>query len=145
MAADDGRRDERRDVRRNASGDEGVEILADRRPGDGVLEVALAPEALRAEPLVQRGLDVLAEDLQGHALADVALRAAVLDERRPRVAEHIDEAGGDREASRVDLARRPLAHLTDCDDPGGRDRDVALPRCATPTVIQRAATNDDLR
>ena len=44
----------------------------------------------------------LAEDLGGDALADVALRAAVRDQRLRRPRQHVDEAGGDGEAGGVD-------------------------------------------
>ena len=58
--------------------------------------------------LVQRPIgSALAQDLQGDPLADVALGAAVLDERLDRPTEHVDKAGGHGQSRGVDLAPAP--------------------------------------
>ena len=76
---------------------------AERRPRDVEPEVPLHRPAAELHGLAPRAVGLaLPEDLGRHALSDVALRAGVGQQvvRRPR--EHVDEAGGDGEAGRVD-------------------------------------------
>ena len=75
----------------------------------------------------------------------VALRAAVLDQRRLGVAEHVDEAGRDGEPGRVDLLASALgAEIADRRDAIVEDRDVAdLPRRAG-AVVDRAVADHDV-
>ena len=94
--------DEAGDVGADAACDEPVEVLAERRPVDVVLDVALlllAPLSSWRRSGAHR--PALAEDLQRDALADVALRPAVRDQRVGRPGQHVDEAGSDGHPFRV--------------------------------------------
>src|SRR6185436_16001182 len=95
--------DEGGDIRRDPALDESVEVLAERRPRDVELDVALALGLVDSHLLGDRSHRALAEHFEGDALPDVALRAAVSDERRLRVAQHVDEARSDGEVRRIDI------------------------------------------
>ena len=80
-----------------------------------------------------------------HPLADVAQRAAVLDQRLVGPAQHVDEAGGDRHAGGVDLGRAALAgQIADLHDAVAVDGDVGLVRLDAGAVVDGAAANDDV-
>ena len=84
----------------------------------------------------------LAHHLQRHALANVALGPRVDDEGLGRPAEHVDEAGRDRQAVRVDLLRGAAgAARSHVDDLVALDRDVADHRVAAASVVNRAAAD----
>ena len=69
------------------------EILGQRGPGDVVLDVALLLDHPPLHRVVERPhRAALAEDLRGHALPDLALRAAVDEQRLGRPRQHVDEA-----------------------------------------------------
>jgi hypothetical protein len=88
------RADERSDVRRNAPPHEVIEIFPERRPLDVVANVRLAVDQLLLHRTVQRPHRVaFAHHLEGYALPDIALRAAVVDQRLIRPGQHVDEAG----------------------------------------------------
>src|SRR5207249_4513285 len=137
--------DLRRQPRAARDLDDLVDCLGQRRPGDVVLDVALLLGLLATHGLVHRTeRPSLAEDLAGHALADVALRAAVGDERRRRPAQHVDEARRDREPSCVDLATSARADLSDLRDAVAIDRDVAREGRTAGAVVDRATADDDV-
>ena len=111
------------DVRRDVLGDapllEVREVLGERRPGHLVLEVGLLGLEELPELVVQRPhREALAEDLRRHALAQLALRAPVDDQRVGRPGEHVDEAGRDgqcpsrpRSAGGLAFERSPTAAI----------------------------------
>ncbi len=85
----------------------------------------------------------LAEDLERDALADVALRASVHEQRLGRPREHVDEAGRHRQVRRVDRhagARRSQA--SDARDPVAFDSDVDDAAGIARTVVHRAVPDD---
>ena len=103
MDAYRGRTDERCDVWRDAASDQVVEILAERGPLDRIADVALLLERVGLHRRVQRPhRPAFAENLEGHALAQVAHAAAVGDQRFGCPAQHIDEARCDGLAPGVD-------------------------------------------
>jgi Cys-tRNA(Pro) deacylase len=77
-------------------------------------------------------------------LSDVALAAAVLDQRLVRPAEDVDEAGSDREPSRVDLLGGSI-RPSDGQNAITDDGDVGLPRCTAFAVVDRSSADDELR
>ena len=87
----------------------------------------------------------LADHLERDALADVALGAAVVDERLVGPAQHVDEAGRDGQARGVDLRGAAAgAHVADRRDAVAVDRDVADDRRRAGAVVDRAAADDDV-
>src|SRR5690606_7498787 len=93
VLADRGRANEGRNVDRDALVLEELEILAERGPFNVVTDVALAFLHDLLERVVPRSPGfTLAEDLERHALPNIALRPAVLDQRADGPAEHVDES-----------------------------------------------------
>ena len=86
------------------------QILTQRRPGDGELDIVLPR---RAEPFhfgIERPHRIaFAHDFQRHALADIALRAAVDQQAFGRPAQHVDEARRNRLALHI-THRRALGY-----------------------------------
>ena len=86
-----------------------------------------------------------AQHLERDALADVALAAAVVDQRLVGPTEHVDEAGSDGQARRVDLqGATGRAHVADRRDSVVVNRKVADDRRGTSAVVDRTAANDDV-
>ena len=86
-----------------------------------------------------------AHHFERNALADVALRAAVLDERRVGPGHHVDEARSDGEAGYVVLERSfGIADVAQCDDRVAVDRDVARVRRLAAAVVDRPAAKNDI-
>ena len=139
------RADERRDVGRDAARHQVIEIAAERVPDDVELDVALALHLVFLHLLGERPHRALAEHFERHALPQRPLRAAVFDERRLGVAEHVDEAGRDGEPGRVDLLASALgAEITGGRDAIVEDGEVAhLPRGAG-AVVDRAVPDHDV-
>ncbi len=133
---------ERGHVRRHAALLQVLEVLAERRPGDVVADVVLALDHLLLHRLVERPhRPALAEDLQRHALEQVAHAAAVLDQAGGGPAQHVDEARRHRQAAGVDVdagaCRRQIADL---DDAVTRERQIGnRGRTAEPVVDGAAA------
>jgi hypothetical protein len=91
-----GSADVRRDVRRDAVLLQELEVLAQRRPGDVVLDVGLAFLRELLHLVVPRPERVaFAEHFERDALPQIALRLAVDDQRLDGPAQHVDEAGRD--------------------------------------------------
>ncbi len=82
-------------------------------------------------------------DLQGDALADVALRPPILDEGLVRPAQHVHEARRHGQAGDVQLARpgRPV-EVADGGDPVPRHGDVGDEGLAAAAVVDGAAAED---
>ena len=147
MDADGRGADERRDVAGHAPSGEAREPLAEGRPVDDVTEVGLPLHDVAAHLLrVRTRGPALAEDLEGHALSDVALRAAVLHERGERPREHVDEAGRDGELAAVELEHAALPQpRRDGRDAVAGDGDVADERLAATAVDDETAAEHDVR
>src|SRR5205085_12696314 len=138
--ADRRRADERGDVRRDAALFEVAEILRERRPGDVVLEVALVGEHALFHPGAERphGL-AFAEDLGRHALPQLALRAAIHDQRLRGPRQHVDEAWGDREIGGINHRRRRGGfQVAYGDDAVAQYADVGAARRPAGAVVDRA-------
>ena len=74
------------------------------------------------------------------ALPDLALRAAVHDQRLGRPRQHVDEAGRDGEAGRIDDRRRGGAcEVADGGDAIAADADVGAAPGRAGAVVDRAA------
>ena len=140
------RTDERGDVHRHALLLEQRQVLAERRPFDRVLDVALLGEQLLLHRRRERAHgEALAHDLQRHALAQLALSAAVDEQRLGRPRQHVDEAGRHGLARRVDLAPRAARRLrTHVGDAVTLDRDLARVARAAGSVVDRAATDQEI-
>ena len=82
VLADRRRADERGDVARNAARFEVTQIFRQRVPFDLVFDVALLAQHVLAHAIVHRAHRfAFAHDLSCHALANLALRAAILNQR----------------------------------------------------------------
>ncbi len=137
------RADERCDVGRDPARGEPVEVAAEGRPPDLVLDVLLPVARALVHVVAERPHRALAEHLERDALAQLALRAAVLDQRLLRVRQHVDEAGRDREPGRIDLALAVrVAEVAHGRDPVAVDRDVPDPRRRPGAVDEQAVADD---
>ena len=104
----------------------------------GEVAVEIRPVRRRRRGLARRHRSRLADHFRRDALANLALAVAVRDERHVGVAVHVDEAGRDGAALRIDRLRRRALHLADRGDLAVDDRDRSLARRAAGAV-------DDLR
>ena len=144
--ADSRRADERCDVGGDAALRDVVQVFVERRPGDVELDVPL----LLAVQSLHLGIErahrlALAEDLERHPLLDVAERAAVLDQRFVRPAQHVDEARRDGEATRIDLGLAlRIGERTNRRNAVAEDRDVSYARGGSAAVVDVAAPDDDV-
>ncbi len=138
--------DKRRDVLRHAAPLQLLEVLAQGRPGDGVLEIALRPDAPLLHLFSEGPHRVsLAHDLRRHALPDLSLRASVREERLGGPRQHVDEAGGDGQAARVDRrARAGAREVADGGDPIAADPDVRTPSRSAGAVVHRTVAQDQV-
>ena len=118
----------------------------ERRPRDVVAQVALLLRQRAAScSCVERAhRRAFAEDLGRHALADVALRAAVDEQRLGGPGQHVDEAGRDGQAASRRPRSRPRAprEVADRGDAVAADADVGPTRRAARAVVDGAAADD---
>src|SRR5437867_2023123 len=140
------RADEGRDVAGHAALNQIIEILAERRPVDLVFDIGLAFDHLLLHRLVERPHGfAFTHDFERHALANVALRTAILNERFGRPTQHVDEARRDGEAFGVNFGfaagTRQLAYGRDA---VAIDRDVADRRRVPAAVVDRAIPDNYL-
>ena len=118
--------DEGRDVRCDAAPLEPVQVLPERRPVDGVANVRLplGCEALHFRG--QRPHRVFAQHFERHALAQIAERTPVGEQRLLRVRQHVDEARRHRLAVRIDpFTRRSARVRSDVRQPVACDGHIA--------------------
>jgi hypothetical protein len=103
--------DEGRDVDGRLCGLQPIEVVAEAAPVQGHAGVEVADQVARiGAGRHRRGAEAaLADDLGGHALADLAVGAAIDEQREVAVGVDVDEAGRDGVAARVDHARRGRA------------------------------------
>ena len=141
-----GRANEGRDVKRNASAHERIEILAERGPVDLVLDVALVLEDVCLHRVVERAAGLtLAHDLERDPLLEVAHAAAVSDQRRVGPRQHVDETRRDGLAARVDLGRRPGAgEVTDRGDTIATNANIRSPTRRAGAIEERAVADDEV-
>ncbi len=111
-----------------------------------VFDVALLALHSLFHPIIQRThRPAFAHDLGRNALANFALRTAILDQRFGRPREHVDEAGRDGQALRVDHGRRlvrrksPQPH-----DPIAAKGNVGNARLFARAVVNGPAFDDDV-
>ena len=138
--------DERGDVWRNAAALQRLQVTTERGPVDVVGVVALLLAHLVLHRLVERPARfTLAEDLQGHALLDVAHPPSVDDQRLGGPGQHVYEAGSDGLAGGIDLrGRARRGEIAERHDPVGADADVG-PSPRTPTaVVDHAVPDQDV-
>ncbi len=115
-----------------------LQVFAQRGPGNVEADVALVFQHLGLHGVVQRAHGTaFAHHLEGHALADVALRPAVLDQRLGGPAQHVDEAGRDGQAPGVDGLSGAAVQIADCDDAVAPDRHVGPEGRAAVAVVNR--------
>ena len=116
------RADERRDVLRDPSFLKVVEKFGQRSPLDCILRIALRFAETPFHLIVERPHRELAEYLCSNALLYLAQRAAVHNQRRLRVGEHVDEARRDGHASGINNRRSGSpAQVANCGDAIGLD------------------------
>ena len=138
--------DERGDVAGDAPPDKVLQVFVERGPLDVILDVALLLLQLTFHGLGERPHGrAFAHDLERHALPDVALRTAILDERAVGPAQHVDETGGDRHPPRLQLRPAPrIGQRADGSNALPGDGEVAPKGRPAATVVDRAVPNDDV-
>ncbi|ABA49412.1 hypothetical protein BURPS1710b_0836 [Burkholderia pseudomallei 1710b] len=146
VAAQRGVADERRDVDGRLRRAERVDIGGERRIAKRraraeqvhrIGRIALERDGRRADPAV-------ADDHRRHALRDLRQHLRRVDHVRVVVRVHVDEAGRERAAVRLDhLLRKPVRQIADRDDAVAAYRDVALDARRARAVVQLRA--DDQR
>jgi hypothetical protein len=145
MHPDRGRADEAGDVGRHALLLHELEIFAEAGPLDRIFDVALPCGLERFHRRVPRAHGLaFAHHLQRNALPNIALPAAVGDQRLVGPAQHVDEPGSDRQPSRVNhlLGRKRAA--PDADNPVALDRNIADVWRLAATVIDCPAAQQDV-
>ena len=141
------RTDERRHVARHATFFQILQILRERIPFDVVFDVGLLTKHMFAYPIVEwPHRFAFAHNLSRHALPDLTLRSAVLNQRGDGPGKHIDKPGRHGESLRVNnrfcLCR---FEITDSHDPIAANCDIGLFRLGTGAVVNRAVFNDNVK
>ena len=138
--------DKGRDIAGDAALDEVVQVFGQRGPLDGILDVALLLAHLPLHRVGERPHGrAFAQDFERHALADVALRAAILEEGAVGPTQHVDEPRGDRETPGVQL--RPAARapqLADGRDGLPVDGEVAGHRRPAAAIVDHAVADEEV-
>src|SRR5882724_1662110 len=136
------RADERRDVLRDAVLLEISQSLGESRPRNFESEVALASGAVPLHLVAERAHRSLAEDLGGHTLAKLALRAPVRDQGTLGVREHVDEARSYSQPGRIDDRRSSNGfEIADRSNSVAFDSDVSTLRGAACSVVDGSTTD----
>ena len=121
---------------------EELQILAQCRPGDVVLDVPLPSQGFGSHRFIQRShRPTFAHHLQRDALPDVTLGMTVFNERFGRPAKHVDEARRDREPGSVYCAVRDTEVGTNGNDSVTSYGNVRDKRVATMTVVDLTIGN----
>ena len=134
------------DVDGDALAFECVEVAAQRRPG--ARRTAALDRLRRPLSLGRAGRGILAQDLGRHSLADLALGAAVFEQRHVGMRMHVDEPGGDDQAACVDdrlAGASGRLDRTNGGDPVAADRHVAQKPGIAGPVDDLAAADQDSR
>ncbi len=123
-----------------------LEVFTERRPLDGIADVALPLECPAFHIQVHRAHGrSFAHDFQRDALHDVAHRAAVLDQGFVCPRQHVDEAGRDSHAAGIDIdGAGKIGEVADSLDAITGDGNVCNQRIVTGPVIHRATPDDDV-
>jgi len=139
-------RREGQDVDRRTHGGKAFEIAGHAAGRQPVLRGRPVDRERRQRRVRDRraAMTAIADDLQRDALVDRTRRARIHDQRVVGMAVHIDEAGRDHEALRVD-ARRACRNLwrPDGGDPVAIDQDVDRGWRTTRAVMDLAAGDQD--
>ncbi len=134
--------DERGHIGRDAAGLELFQVLAERGPVDVVADIRLRAQGILLHGIVERAHGHLAHDLQRHALAQVAQRSAIGQERFLRMRQHVDETGGHGLARGIDLGLALARRMwSDEHDAIALDGHIAPVRLGARAVVDRAATD----
>ena len=130
---------------------EPVEVLADGPPAPVEAGRVVVPAGeLPAELLEHLVRDrcvaepVLADHVERHALQHLRLVRRVHEQLEVGVRVHVDEAGADEEAARVDHALGGVVDATDLGDPAARDADVGAVPGIAGAVDHTAASDQDV-
>ena len=138
--------DKGRDIAGHASLNEVVQIFAQRGPLDAILDVSLLLAHLPLHCVIERPHGrAFPQNLERHALADVALRAAIFDEGPVGPTQHVDESRCHCETPGVKL--RPAARapqLADGRDGLPVDGNVAGHRRPAAAVVNRAVADEEV-
>ena len=122
-----------------------LQVLAKRRPRHVIPDVALPTHGVSLHRLAERPhAPAFAHDLECHALPYVALRAAILNQRYRRPAQHVDEARGDDQPRGIDRLFRRAEIAPDGDDTVTANRDVSGNRRAATTVDNLATRDEEI-
>ena len=123
-----------------------IEVLAQRRPFDRVFDIGLALDHLLLHRAIERPHGfAFAHDFERDALANIALRLAILEECFSRPTEQVDESRRDREPFGVDFhfATR-VGQLANRRDAVTIDRDVPDEWRVPAAVVNHAVPKDDI-
>ncbi len=86
----------------------------------------------------------VADDVARHALQHLERHLRLEQHRVVVVGVHVDEAGGDGQAGRVDLLRARRGNLADGDDPIPAHADVGASAGRAGAVVHRPAADDEV-
>ncbi len=137
--------DERRNVGRNTARLEKIEIAAKRIPGNVERDVALPLHLLALHLVGDRPHRALTEHFERHALPDGALRVPVGNQRGLGVAQHVDEAGSNRQTGRVHFFASALApEIANGRDAIALNRHIGGPAVGAGAVVDGAVPDHDV-
>ena len=140
------RTNERCHVGRDATSFEILKVFRQRRPLDVVADISLQFGHLRFHGVVERAHGfAFAHDLERHALANIALRATVLDQRFVGPGHHVHKAGRHGESLNIDFNDRGgIPNVAKRNYLVAINGDVADKRFSTTAVVNIAATQDEV-
>jgi len=121
------------------------EIVTERRPVDGIFQVALLGQGVSLHGGGQRSHGILSHDLESDALHEIAERTRVDQQALLGMRQHIDEPGRHRLARRVDLILAVSKNVAA--DPRNAitlDRNVGNELMAAGTVVNGAAADHEI-
>ena len=146
VLANRGRADERSHVAGNAARFEITQIFRQRVPFDVVVDVFLLPQHELAHTVVHRSHRfAFAHDLGRDALANLALRTPVLNQRLVRPRKHVDEPRRDREPVGLNnYFRLGRFEIAQADDAIATQRKIDMSWLAAGAVVNSAAFDDDV-
>ena len=146
VSANGRRAEKRRGIAGNPAFLQVLQIFCKRVPFDLVFDVGLVLQHVLAESIVYWAHRfAFAHDFGGHALANLALRSAILNERFRRPRKHIDKAGGHGETPRVDRGfGGGIRQIAYAGNAIAADGDICDPSLGTGAVIKRPALNNNV-
>ena len=135
-----------RNIWRDTFGFQEFQVATECCPLDVVLDVALLLDFFCPHRFVERTHRVsFTHHFERDALPDVAQATTVFDERLGRPGQHVDEAGRHCQPFSIDLdPARGMRKITNDRNPIVRDRQITDDGITAQSVIEGAATNDDV-